>query len=83
MDYRPLKFDERYTDPLIRKMATEKGRKILDLQSYHHCYYVGKGFVINAREDLEQVVVVMNTPSLGSRANTSRLMVELWSMLYR
>ncbi|KAK5952111.1 hypothetical protein OHC33_006998 [Knufia fluminis] len=41
LTYRPLAFDERYGDGAIVKKAVERGRKVLEYQSYHYCSYKG------------------------------------------
>lgn len=40
LDYRPLKFEER-VNPSVVKTAIESGRKYLNYQSHHYCYFTG------------------------------------------
>lgn len=42
LEYRPLKFEERFEDNFIVQKAIDRGRKSLDYQSFHHCQYTGR-----------------------------------------
>ena len=57
LGYRPLKYEERFGDNGIVKKAVARGRKTLDYQTYHHCKYSGKCYILESDVDSRKIQV--------------------------
>lgn len=82
LDYRPLKFEERFGDVSVVEKAIERGRKSLRYQSYHHCQYNGKCYSLDSNENSGTTAVSI----LWLRyvlTNSPRSMVASWSIAYK